>query len=249
MWGNRNDLSVSGGDPESKYSQVLDDMHRLQHNILINDTNQVWEYVQSINPKEAGDVTIIMDNCGLELVADLCLAVFLVTHRFFKRVSFYVKKMPWFVSDVTSLDFHSTLQLMKRESPGELQQLAERCTSYLSSGEFQLIEESYWTTPLPYSVMEKEDPLLFQKLSSSQLLIFKGDLNYRKLGGDLDWPTTTSFQVFLQGFLPAPLLAIRTVKAEIVCALPLGKKEELDSLDKSWMAHGDYGLVHFAKEQ
>ena len=183
---------------------------------------------------EAGDVSIIMDNCGLELVADLSLAVFLLRHRIFKRVIFYVKKMPWFVSDVTTSDFHSTLQLMKRDGSSDLQQLSDRCTDHLSSGEFQLVEESYWTSPLPYHVMQKDDPALFRKLSASHLLIFKGDLNYRKLGADIDWPTTTSFQTFLQGFLPAPLLAVRTVKAEIICGLPAGKAKDLSAQDKNW---------------
>lgn len=250
LWGNRNDLSVSAGDAEAKYSQVLEDMHSLQSNILVNETDKAWEYLQSRLSKssdgELDDLSIIMDNSGLELVADLCLAVFCLAHRFFSRVIFYVKKMPWFVSDVTINDFHLTLQRMEQDGPSELQHLAKQCLDHLSSGEFKVVEESYWTCPLPYHVMAEEDPALFKKLSSSQLLIFKGDLNYRKLGADLSWPTTTDFRSFLQGFQPAPLMAVRTVKAEIVCALPPGKAEELNVLDKNWMAHGDYGLVQFS---
>lgn len=250
MWGNRNDLSVSSGNPEALYSQVLEDMHSLKNKILVNNISEVWQFVRGQHEKlgdEVGDLSIIMDNCGLELVADLCLALFCLAHGYFKRVIFYVKTIPWFVSDVTKSDFYTTLKKMKEDGPSELQRLAERCFHHLTSGEFQVVEENYWTLPLPYHVMKKVDPTLFEKLHSHRLLIFKGDLNYRKLGADISWPTTVPFRDFLQGFLPAPLLAVRTIKAEIVSALPPGKAEELKAIDESWMAHGDYGLIQFAQ--
>lgn len=74
-----------------------------------------------------------------------------------------------------------------------------------------------------------------------------GDLNYRKLGADISWPYTTAFHTFLQGFRPAPLLALRIVKAEIICDLPSTKVNELELLDKDWMVKGDYGLIQFMK--
>lgn len=74
-----------------------------------------------------------------------------------------------------------------------------------------------------------------------------GDLNYRKLGADLSWPPTTSFEELLQGFKPAPLVVVRTVKAEIISDLLPGKVDEMNSVDKSWMENGDYGVIQFIK--
>lgn len=74
-----------------------------------------------------------------------------------------------------------------------------------------------------------------------------GDLNYRKLGADLSWPPTTPFSELLQGFKPAPLVVIRTVKAEIVSDLPAGKAEEMNQIDKAWMENGDYGVIQFTR--
>ena len=101
---------------------------------------------------------------------------------------------PWFVSDVTVRDFHWTLEIMKNDPDnGALRDLAEKCLFYLNTQQFAVEENFYYCTPLPYHIIEKEDPNLYRKLTRSKLLIFKGDLNYRKLGTDLNWPKTISF--------------------------------------------------------
>lgn len=178
LWGNRNDLSISAGKPETKLSSICDDIEELNSHILVNDGQQVWLHVEQL--KSASDnkeLRIIMDNCGLEMITDLCFAIYCISQKLFNRVYFYIKKIPWFVSDVTFKDFHWVLQQMKNnEKTGstDLPQLAEKCLSYLSSGQFQIIEESFWTLPLPYYVMKDEDPKLYENLSHSQLIIFKG---------------------------------------------------------------------------
>ncbi|KPJ14847.1 UPF0364 protein C6orf211-like [Papilio machaon] len=48
---------------------------------------------------------IVCDNSGYELFSDLCFAHFLISQEIVKKVRFHVKKIPWFVSDVTPVDF------------------------------------------------------------------------------------------------------------------------------------------------
>lgn len=45
--------------------------------------------------------------------------------------------------------------------------------------------------------MQDQAPDLYDDLAESAMIIFKGDLNYRKLVGDRKWPWNTPFKVFL----------------------------------------------------
>lgn len=73
-----------------------------------------------------------------------------------------------------------------------------------------------------------------------------GDLNYRKLVGDREWPCeTTSFTDALCQFNPAPLLTLRTLKSDVCVGLRPGTVQRLDSDDKEWMVNGKYAVIQF----
>ncbi|KAJ3965874.1 DUF89 domain-containing protein [Lentinula raphanica] len=52
----------------------------------------------------------------------------------------------------------------------------------------------FWTAHVPYWDMETHDRQLWEFLRKSDLVVFKGDLNYRKLTGDVSWPSWTPFE-------------------------------------------------------
>jgi hypothetical protein len=104
-------------------------------------------------------------------------------------------------------------------------------------------EESFWTEPFDFSEMRAENSTLYNKLSEANLVIFKGDLNYRKLLGDLNWEYTTDFLEALRGFRPTNLVSLRTLKADLCVGLPIGKAELLKKEDPNWMTTGRFGLI------
>ena len=107
--------------------------------------------------------------------------------------------------------------------------------------------DQFWTLPHTFDEMSEADPDLYSALVQADLVIFKGDLNYRKLVGDLNWETTVPLATAVQGFLPAPLLSLRTAKADVMVGLEAGKAEETAAIDKEWMVSGEWGVVQFAQ--
>ena len=103
--------------------------------------------------------------------------------------------------------------------------------------------EPFWVLPFDCSKMAQVDPNLYAELSKSAMVIFKGDLNYRKLVRDIYWEPTTSFRSASRGFEPTKVLALRTIKSEAVSGLAEGVFEQLNKTEPNWMRTGKYALI------
>ncbi|KAL1124670.1 hypothetical protein AAG570_001294 [Ranatra chinensis] len=219
-------------------------MHTLDGFILEDDTEKVFSHLvlSSSNNKI---VDIVMDNSGYELLSDLCLADFMVVKCSVKGVNFRVKRMPWFVSDVTPLDFSQAVYLMANHSDSDFKRVGVRWQNYLTSGVWKVYDDVFWTLGLSYGHMPEADPVLYDRLKQSHLILFKGDLNYRKLIQDYVWDPTVSFSASLGQFRPAPLLAIRTCKSDTVTGLKHGVAESAETKSKDWLISGEYAVVQF----
>lgn len=77
-------------------------------------------------------IDIVLDNAGYELFTDLCLATLLSYFRSTK-FRFYVKKYPWFVSDVMKKDFVWIVDTMKATENEDLKKFGNFCENYLSN--------------------------------------------------------------------------------------------------------------------
>lgn len=94
--------------------------------------------------------------------------------------------------------------------------------------------------------MEKVNPDLYKKLSNASLIIFKGDLNYRKLLGDFNCEYSTNFKKALRGFDPSNVIALRTIKADLCAGLPDETQSLLDKEEPEWTNTGKYGLIQIS---
>lgn len=141
------------------------------------------------------------------------------------------------------------------------QRLAATWSQYIREGRFKLsvpvttklgegtglAAGDFWTEGVGYDQMGRVAPELLSELrGKSALVIFKGDLNYRKLTGDLQWPATTPFETSI-GELAGqiPLLALRTCKADVVVGLAEGVEEKVAKEDPKWRVNGRYAVVEF----
>jgi len=210
-------------------------------------------------------IDIVMDNAGFELFSDLCLADFLITTGLASLVRLRVKVHPWFVSDTSQKDVDWVLNQMAEGAKqyrqlnagsdtddvvmSRMKQLSEKWARYLSSGAWTVHSDPFWTYPHDFSQMKSDDPDLYRSLSEATLIIFKGDLNYRKLVGDMAWEPTTTFEEALQGFHPAPLVSLRTLKADVVVGLVEGQAAKARDSDTDWMINGNWGLIQFCDKR
>jgi hypothetical protein len=77
------------------------------------------------------------------------------------------------------------------------------------------------------------------------LVVFKGDLNYRRLVGDCLWDPTTLFDDAVDYLGDLPVAALRTLKSDVVVGVPRDRVERLDAEDPEWRINGRQTVVQF----
>lgn len=251
LWGNKNDLSVTlGKEVATSVSDPVVEVDNYSKELLVDHTIDIWECLSV--EKDDKVVDIINDNSGYELLCDFVLAEFIIHHKLAKKIRFRVKTIPWFISDVLPTDFRYTLSELKASEDPILSDAGSRWDEMLTKGQFELVEpgDHFFTSPYEYYKMEKIAPELYRSMADAHLAIFKGDLNYRKLLGDINWDPTTEFRVSLNNFEPTNLCSLRTVKADLISGLTHGQLEDLyDKEGPDWMANGKFGVIQFVSKR
>lgn len=236
LWGNQADLSMWSVDEESPNHMGTAREHE---HLLADDTATALEHLAAC---EAPRIEIVADNAGFELVCDLALIDGLLRAYDAATVVVHLKAHPTFVSDAMVADVHATLEALAGDEDAAVRALAERLQMHLAHGQLQLTDAFIWTSPLRF----RDFPdLVMADLGRADLLISKGDANYRRLLGDRHWPFTTPFEAIVD-YLPAPLLALRTLKAEVAAGLTTEQVERLDAEDPAWLVNGTWGVMQFA---
>jgi uncharacterized protein with ATP-grasp and redox domains len=239
VWGNQADLSMwSAGEDRPDHQDKADQRSHL----LADDADQVFEHLAGLSSQPTR-VDFILDNYGPELVHDIGLADYLLSTDLAETVRFHAKPNPTYVSDAMIKDIHATLAYLDEIPRKSVREMSARIQNYLGEERLELKSDSFWTSPLYFWEMPDD---IRQELIESDLVISKGDANYRRLSGDLDWPPTTSFQDVVRYF-PAPLLALRVLKAELALGLTSTQERELDAQDPDWKYNGNWAVIQFHK--
>lgn len=249
LWGNKGDLSHSAGKEKKEEEKKTEkqDPHKEQKKmaeiLVADESDAIWNHLVEMNKQSSGPVRVdvICDNYGFELITDLVFGEFLLATKLASQVQYHVKKLPWFVSDTTIPDFHRALDLVN----DHVSKFGDKWRKYLDNGKFALNTDPFWSLPYDFDWMERKAPGLYEKLKMSSLLILKGDLNYRKATGDLEWPHTVPLRTALRSFAPAPLCMLRGLKAEVVVGLKEGVAEEMGRKHEDWMTSGEFAVIQF----
>ena len=235
LWSNRVDLSLFANNLNL---EALKASNSNFSNLLINDLPNILKYVSQ---SRGGRIDIILDNAGMELLADFGLTDYLLSSGLADKVFLHCKQYPIFVSDATKHDTGWTLETMLNNSSEAIQNWAKRLIKSIEQGNLIISDSSFWTLPLYFRNMPEN---MYQELSKSNLVISKGDANYRRLVDDRHWDFSTPFSE-ITNYFPTRCLALRTLKSEVLTGLPKGKLNDLQ-LEKDWLFSGKYGLIQFA---
>ncbi|MFM2061767.1 MAG: hypothetical protein RLZZ507_1437 [Cyanobacteriota bacterium] len=233
LWGNRVDLSLWSAFEDDRSSF---DIQTQLSNILVDDSFAVTKL---LSKSQNNRIDFVIDNAGFELICDLCLVDFLLGSGFANQVYLHLKPHPTFVSDAMIKDVHETKEFLEKSSHSQVQSLGQILTENLASGRLVLTEDYFWTSPLAFWEMPKS---LKEELGKSNLIVVKGDANYRRLLGDLHWNFTTKFAEIVS-YLPAPMVALRTLKSEVAAGLKAEVLEELTIADPKWLTNGQWGVI------
>jgi uncharacterized protein with ATP-grasp and redox domains len=298
LWGNATDLSLLTNltYEDIQKLQGSDARKTSEKNILVNDLSDAFDILNRAKAakQESRRVDIVLDNAGFELFVDLILAGYLLATGLATEVVLHPKSIPWFVSDVVQQDLGDLLSAMaepqafysasddkdgKKPEPlsdeevENMKFLFEDWSRLHGEGQLILRPNRFWTHAGSFWRMPVEAKELVDDLKESELVIFKGDLNYRKLTGDVSGPLPLPWAriltIYQAAWDPAtpfttaigPLgvhsgirtLALRTCKADVVVGLPEGKDEEIrameggggDSGSRKWAWSGKWAVVQF----
>lgn len=237
LWGNQADLSLWPAEDEAQPQHGSEETAR--EHLLVDDTAAVVAYLAQ---RPAPRIDVIADNAGFELIGDLALVDYLLTSGRAARVHVHVKMHPTFVSDAMIKDVADTVAFLRAEETAAVREFGERLAGHRRDGRLLLHDHPFWTSPLPLWEMPDD---LYDDLSQSQLIISKGDANYRRLLGDRHWPFTTPFAAIMS-YAPAPVLALRTLKAELAAGLTEAQVARLEREDPAWLVSGRWGVIQAA---
>jgi uncharacterized protein with ATP-grasp and redox domains len=234
LWGNRVDLSNRTIRTMATHGLATTDERK---NIVVDHTEAVHDLLAA----GVRRVSFINDNVGLDLLFDLVLSDFLLAHGWSQHVVLNLKGEPFYVSDAMIKDVKATLDELDGAGTSNLRQLGSRLHRWREQKRLILQTDPFWTTCLSFRQMPAT---LTSDLTTADLVILKGDVNYRRLLSDRHWPHTARLER-IAAYFPHPFVTLRTLKGEIMVGLEPGQAARLEAEDSTWLINGQRGIVHF----
>jgi uncharacterized protein with ATP-grasp and redox domains len=237
LWGNRADLSNTNVNQAQAHEEIDGGEHLL---LLIDDIHQFQQKIDSTYDK----VAYITDNVGRELFSDLALIEYLLSNNAIEYLTMIVKPAPLFVSDAMRKDVELSVQLLCEAPLANVQGFGKRLQDLQKNGRLIILEEP---SLCGYHMFEEMPWDFTRNLSTFDLVIIKGDANYRRVIGDRHWEYTQPINEILDYF-PTDLLLLRTLKSEIMVGLSAEQVKSLNRKYENWLVDGFCGVVQLVQK-
>jgi hypothetical protein len=155
-----------------------------------------------------------------------------------EQVVLHLKPAPYYVSDATPADASACLRTLAMAG-AEAGEAARRLAAAAATGALVIATHPFYCAPLPFHELPAD---LSTEYACARLVILKGDLNYRRLVGDTHQPAATPFAE-ATGYFPAPLVALRTLKSDVVVGLDAAITARLDATGSAWRTLGTHAVI------
>ena len=256
LWGNKNDLSFNhksnplGNRSVQPHPQSETGFSIGEAGLVIDDCTKLVASLRA----SSGALLWIADNTGPELVNDLVLITHLLKLNKSLRIHLELKMNPWFVSDATAIDFKGVCSILKESLHIHARSLGNDIEFFVDTARILVGASGAWTTCLDFWTLkshcyQQEIEKLFS-IKDLQMVILKGDLNYRKITRDLMFTSEIGgFHGAIKGFLELgngngfSVCCIRVCKSECVAGLDENQRSFLDERDPKWMSNGEWGMI------
>lgn len=212
---------------------------------LCNETEICQNYLDVARPYSRFD--IICDNSGAELFSDIYLAVFFLVYGLAKKVVLHLKPCPFFVSDATIDDFSKLVAALTKN--GKNTELLD----FISKKKIEVFSPNdFWVEPYYFDKMPDGLKNHFDK---SNLVIIKGDLNYRRLVGDFnkyanETKSSINFETLEERCLfknksnkSIPLVAPRVLKSDVFVGIDSVFEAIGRNSDSQFKTDGKWGVI------
>ncbi|CAK0885302.1 unnamed protein product [Prorocentrum cordatum] len=179
-----------------------------------------------------------MEGRSSEVLCDLVLTDAVLRLTGARVVTLHVKDAPVFVSDVTESDVPQIVDWLDVHHAA----LAGRLRGWMAEGRLRVFQSAYYTSCKTFWDLPGDVEAAYK---DAEVVILKGDANYRRLLGDLHWPYATDFAEYARSFWPSPgLVCLRTMKSGV--AIDISKSAQAAAMaerPKDWLTSGVFGQV------
>ncbi len=251
LWGNRADLSMSGGEvsgvPHAKEAAVAqaegaDDLEReLAESGLIRDDSRA---LASRLVSCAGRVVLVLDNAGPEFLTDLFLVHALLSLGRVAHVELHIKTDPVFVSDVTEPDVELHLAFLESHPAAFARAVAATVRAALADGRLSLLPHAFYVSPA------RVHPDISRLYAAADVVVLKGDANFRRIVEDRRWDPTTPLHVAWapvgvdDGSVAPAVASLRTLKSESLVGIHPDALARADrAFGDGWRVSGTVGHI------
>lgn len=181
---------------------------------------------------------ILCDNAGIELFSDYLFALYLLQTNTIQTIYLHLKPSPMFVSDATMSDYVYMKNLMKRQN----ETIYQLFTQYETEKRLIILNDETELFCTPYF---SECDFIQNIMRKSELLILKGDLNFRRLVGDIDWNYSQSIRPIIRPFINCKVLCLRTIKSDTLLGLSSDKAAVAIEHKDSDLTKGKFATIQF----